>query len=265
MAKHAVVLRRYSSDLESNEYSCVDEAASLSAACKKAAHFRGKPGDILIVCDFAYVSDMQNHAKAIYAIDASGNVRKAPRLRGSIEHHETWLAAWEGPDAESDDMLRAAVLVGVDIKLVVLACCACVRSVIDIVPKEEATSIAAIKTAEACVRGETTSIQIESIKAAVCDDEKILSTNRMYSAASIAIAIKQILDIILHDPGFEETEDLASGVALKCAEARGYSAYYAATNQRSNAYGVELKKTIRELSEIVRRIIPLSVLITSRK
>lgn len=107
MPAHTVILRRYSEETESDKYYPVGTVGSVTAANKLALQTSGEPGDILIVCDTAYVSDLPKYAKNIYVINAKGICEKARKVPIDIfasDINRNWLEVWEGDDFDLSHM-----------------------------------------------------------------------------------------------------------------------------------------------------------------
>lgn len=129
MPSYSIILRRYSSESERYNYSMFGSSDSLARANKIASKATGETGDILIVCDSAYISDMSNRAEVIYVIDRSGTSRRLGNCKYEfcdITRSGTWLKVWEDQDTEAGDMLHAASVVGVDHKLIAASAYDCV-------------------------------------------------------------------------------------------------------------------------------------------
>ena len=127
-----------------------------------------------------------------------------------------WLDAWERcPNAQWS--LYAAATAGVDRRLVVLAACACARTELPYLAREQEMSRLAIETAEAWARGEAT---VEEVH-----------------AASVA-------------PASASAASAASAAYYAASDARYAYAYTA------SASAVDAHASLREMADLVRRQVP---------
>ena len=216
MSSYSIILRRYSPESARDEYSLYASADSLNSANHIALEASGNTGDILIVCDTAYISDLQQYYESIHVIDWSGNSLKAPNGPKSVE----WIKSWERLDVGADKLLDIAYAFGVDDRLIVLAACACARTVLKYIPKEDRTPLIAIETAEAWAMGEATEVEL------------IIARNNAYS---------------------NSTANNATAAVYSAARAA------TASNSARNAAAAtdDFDTAIREMSQLVREHIPL--------
>lgn len=71
----------------------------LTKKIKKHRHY--DPGDLLIVCDIAGMSNMIEEAKAVYVVDKSSVVSK-PSIIENLWYtntEDTWIRVWDGEGA----------------------------------------------------------------------------------------------------------------------------------------------------------------------
>lgn len=138
----------------------------------------------------------------------------------------TWLDAWE----ECEDarwMLHAAVTIGVDRRLVVLAACACARTALRFAPEDEHRPRRAIETAEAWARGKATEQDLRDAAVSA------------YASASAAA----------------EADGAAYAAAYAAEAAAGtYAAAYAA--EAAASYNEDRSSGLRDMSNIVREKVP---------
>lgn len=241
MSSHSVILRRYSTELDRENYSLYASAESLASANDIAEKASGNLGDIMIVCDTAYVSDLPKYAESIYVIDERG-ARLAPEVHVHLGKDITWLEAWEGSRVRAYNLLHAATDIGVERKLIALVGCACARTALRYVPEWEHRPRIAIETAEAFVRDDA---KLEQLQKATYD------IFRMPDEAT-ACAVFSAKRACLYASSYALSSDntYAAANAIYCAAA--------ATGDYDTA--------ICDLSSLVREYIPLSVvLLAARK
>jgi len=119
--KYTVILRRWSEDSESDKYYPIATSDSVKSANYLAEQRIGEPGDIIIVCDTAGVSDLARYARDMYVCDEKGRARKPlnPRKELTNDHDSVnWIYAWEGVEARADYMVSMCDYFGVS-KLIV--------------------------------------------------------------------------------------------------------------------------------------------------
>ena len=101
------------------------------------------------------------------------------------------LAFWEGDGADAEAMLRACERV--DRRRLVLAACACARTVLHLVPAGEDRPRVAIETAERWARGEATLDEVQRAREAAWgayyDDDATAATYAAAYAAAAATAV----------------------------------------------------------------------------
>lgn len=108
MPKHTVILRRYSEEDESDKYYPIDTVGSAASANKLALKTSGEPGDILIVCDTAYISDLRKYAKSIFVVNADGVAVWTEEVPSKLRNNKksiNWLDAWEGSDVDPVNLI----------------------------------------------------------------------------------------------------------------------------------------------------------------
>jgi len=142
--------------------------------------------------------------------------------------------AWE-TCKQSDWLLWIAGKLDVDRKLLVLAACACVRRALKYIPAGEDRPRIAIETAEAWTRGEATIEQVRT--AAYAADAACAAADAAYAAAAHA----------------------AYTAAYAAAHA-AYTAAYAAAHAAYTAAACAAYAAQKQMADIVRKIIPLSVI-----
>lgn len=100
--RYIVVRRRFDSESGSDSHEAVfysDTLRHVDQKIKKHRHY--DPGDLLIVCDVAGVSNMIEEAKAVYVVDKSSVVSK-PSIIENLWYtntEDTWIRVWDGEGA----------------------------------------------------------------------------------------------------------------------------------------------------------------------
>ena len=143
--------------------------------------------------------------------------------------------AWE-TCKRGDWLLWIASKLDIDRKKLVLAACACARTALKYVPVGEDRPRIAIETAEAWTRGEAT---IEQVRTAA----------RAASAAADAAA----------DAAASAAADAASAAA-RAAYAAARAAYAASAAASAAAHAAAHAAARKDIADIVRKIIPFSVI-----
>lgn len=244
-SKYSVILRRHSPESEREEYSLIDCAASVAKAGELAMSFRGEPKDIIIVCDTAHVSDIQRLCRHIYVADEHGVTRKVKAIPYDIPgKRNSWLEFWEEPKAEADGLLFCARQMDVDLKLRVLALCACVRTTLKYVPDGELIPISVVETVEAWARGDVSRDQADKANKSAWELNRLYD-RRQNTLYSTTLTFAHLSNVMRDDANYEDYDNALFDAA---------------------AVNGNYEENIVALSSVVREYIPLStVLIAASK
>lgn len=159
-----------------------------------------------------------------------------------------WEGAWERPEAEGDDLLKAAR--GVDRRRLALAACACIEAALAVGLSEDTTPPRVVEAIRAWVRGEASDEVVISAGEAA-DEEARLSAYASLAAAATAAADAACYPV-WDNRGTTPADD-AGWAAINAA---------AAMSAGRSVEGAALAR--RQLSPLVRRWIPLSIVLLGR-
>lgn len=122
---HVALVMSYNEELESYGYSAGGYFKSLDEAidCCRNNSCAASPGEILIACDMAEISDLPNTAYNMYVVNESRTSLQAPK-KTPLARLCTWISFWEY-NKRSDLKLRLAIKEEIN-KESVLAICECV-------------------------------------------------------------------------------------------------------------------------------------------
>lgn len=139
-SNYVVIKQSYSESDESYKWQIVSDPVTLRSASNIISKSREyMPGDILVVCDLAEVSDIINKAKSIYAIDELGEACKAPRLYDIFPYNDgtTWLGLYIGTEVKVSDLLFISAASGLSERAITKAAYLCAAAAYDGLEKDD--------------------------------------------------------------------------------------------------------------------------------
>lgn len=156
MDYHSIILRRYSEEDECEKYYPIGTAESFPRAYAAAKKTKGNVGDIVIVCDTAYVADLARYARSVFVVDEDKEVISPKRQIGSSFFptiKTNWICAFEGHDVKSSTLIQMCDHFGVDRKIIFKAILECVRSCIRFSRGNSLEAVKALDAAEKYMDG----------------------------------------------------------------------------------------------------------------
>lgn len=196
---HTLILSRYSEESESYKYNHINTVISRKEANRLARNFSGEYGDILIVCDTAYVFEPHKYSKDVYAVDEVGSVLAASQSPNEGLLRYSWTKFWE--EADGLAVMESAIRARVDHAMIVRAACLCVKALIKHLSDGEYSSHHAIDMALEWAEGR------RDKEVALMSSRTILSKSEVLDRA-IRAAVNSVVNPVNADGA---VKDSASG------------------------------------------------------
>lgn len=117
MDEFSVIRRRFDNSDSSEKYKLLGCYESMESAEKSLSVQKDvSKGDIIIICDTAEICDYHNH-RNIYIVDDDRSIRRCRNFT-----KDGIVGLWEGVDSRADNMLNISIGSGVSHKYIMLSC-----------------------------------------------------------------------------------------------------------------------------------------------
>jgi hypothetical protein len=264
---HIVLRRPFSDDPDRDEeprWEKVGFAPSLAAAKRLALNpvdedgspFALSHGDLLCVMKLEYVTPQlfPEHAEHLFVVGRDG-VRSAPRVPSviALSGGKTWMLGWEGPKARADAMLKAASNLGVRSGRLVLAAADCAETTSGdaLITADRGVAdqlLAVVAAAKAWAAGKGTSQNVLMLTPSSTNGEGVYRWSSFHAAHAYV--------------GRTVYNGQYAARAARMA-ASNLAIVRSGTTWGSRRY-LEEEVALREMSAMVRKWIPLSVILLSK-